>query len=56
MRIGKKIILKGNAPLTAAVGSKEHEKTPKITEPYQRQIDRCLNCAKPASECKGNCF
>lgn len=22
---------------------------------YQSKIDQCLNCKKPASECKGNC-
>ena len=27
----------------------------KVAEP-QSQIDICLNCTKPASECKGKCF
>ena len=26
-----------------------------ITPTSQANIDRCLNCTKPARECKGNC-
>jgi hypothetical protein len=27
----------------------------RVTEPQSR-IDMCLNCTKPAKECKGDCF
>ena len=46
------LVLKADAPLTLPVGAKRQRKV-SISE--QRKIDKCLNCTKPARECKGDC-
>lgn len=42
-------IIKGTSLLTAT------ERTEKERKVYQSSIDKCLNCTKPASKCKGDC-
>ena len=32
------------------------QKPKKYTKEPQSRINTCLNCTKPASECKGKCF
>jgi hypothetical protein len=40
---------------TTQTQNKISKKNKTGAEPQSR-IDICLNCTKPASECKGNCF
>lgn len=52
MKVKSIRIYKGDAIITLPQGvKKEH----KLTREEQRRIDKCLNCTKPASECKGEC-
>lgn len=52
-KIRRALVLKANAPLTITKPYQQLE--PKVTPAYQRQIDKCLNCTKPAKECKEDC-
>lgn len=45
-------VLKADAPMTIVKGM---EKERKVSVAEQRRIDKCLNCTKPAEECKGDC-
>lgn len=47
------LVLKADAPLVLT--KPYQERTRKTTVAEQRKIDKCLNCTKPARECKGDC-
>lgn len=52
MKIASIRVYRGEALMTLSSGAKKERKT---TVSEQRKIDKCLNCTKPASECKGQC-
>lgn len=52
MKIKSIRVYRGDTIMTAPPGVK---KTRKVQISEQRKIDKCLNCTKPASECKGDC-
>lgn len=52
MKVKSKRVYRGDAIMTLPQGAKKEHKT---TREEQRRIDKCLNCTKPASECKGKC-
>lgn len=53
MKVASRRVYKGDAIMTLSRGAKKERK---VTVSEQRKIDRCLNCTKPANECKGECF
>lgn len=53
MKVKNRKVYKADALLTLPAGGKKDRK---VTVSEQRKIDKCLNCTKPASECKGDCF
>lgn len=53
MKVASIRVYKGDAIMTVPIGYKRKRK---VSVSEQRKIDRCLNCTKPANECKGSCF
>ena len=52
MKIAGVRVYCGRAIMTISKGEPRERKT---TVAEQRRIDKCLNCTKPAKECKGDC-